>query len=85
MLGVQIPHQFEIINNFKSFPGNVILLTKDITIYANLDAVRKGQFNNSIFQHFEKNGSGGDRSWMQNLDPQDIEVFKKMRVKWESK
>ena len=84
-MGCANPHQFEIINNFNSFHDNIILLTKDITIYANLDAVRKGRFNNTIFHHFEKNGSSGEKSWMQNLDPQDIEVFAKMKVKWESK
>jgi len=79
------PMHFERINNNKSPLGCNTLLTKDVTIYACLDAVRKGKYSTSIFQNFSRNGSGGDRPWMQNLTPSDIEIFHKMYVKWENR
>ena len=61
------------------------MLTKDTTIYANLDAVRKGSFNDAVFRNYVKNRSGGDRVWMQNLDPEDIKVYFSMREKWNNR
>jgi len=83
--GCPTAHHFEIINNHYSFDENIILLTKDVTIYANLDAVRKGAFNDVIFRNYAKNQSGGDRVWMQNLDPEDIKVFESMKMKWDGR
>jgi hypothetical protein len=83
--GCPTPHHFEILNNRRSFQENVILLTKDTTIYANLDAVRKGSFNDAVFRNYVKNRSGGDRVWMQNLDPEDIKVYYSMREKWNNR
>ena len=83
-MGAIDPHYFERVNNEKSPLGCNVLLTKDTTIYANLDAVRKGHYNTSIFTNFKKNRSGGDRCWMKNITSEDMEVFQRMHSKWEN-
>ena len=75
-LGGKDPHQFERLNNASSPLGCNVLITKDVTVYPNLDAARRNSFNSSVIDRYEKNGSGHKQDFAQNLLEEDVDIFR---------
>ena len=75
-------HNFERVNNNLNLNCNT-LMAKDYVIYPNVDCARKGNFNYNLFETYKKTKTFGGKSWMTITD--DIDVFYKMKLKWEQK
>jgi hypothetical protein len=73
-------HQFETEN--KNTIGNrLVIYPKEWPIFPSLDAMRHGDFNNKIFQNFNRNKSASPQVWHQDLNQEDIDTLKRMRTK----
>ena len=75
------PHDFEIQNNRKTL-GCKVIMSRSI-IYPSVDAVRKGNYNYSVFHQFEQAGSYKFGPYRQPMSPGSVEVFRDMAKKWE--
>ena len=73
-------HQFERLNNISSPLGCNVLITKDVTVFPNLDAARRNSFNTGIINKFDKTGSAdSDKDFAKDLYSEDIDVFRRMQ------
>ena len=79
--GGKNPHAFETTLN-QGRTGGRELLTPEVCIYANLDAARGGKFNSVILDRWEASKNTGPQPWMQNVEEEDIDVFKRMKLEW---
>ena len=77
--GGKDPHQFERLNNESAPLGCNVLITKDFTVYPNLDAARKNKFNTSVINRYDRDGSGGPFDFAQNLTEEDVNIFRDMQ------
>lgn len=82
--GPHAAHEFEGINNQMPTGGNT-LLTFDLTLYANLDAVRRGEFNRMLLTDYKKKQPAGTKPWpwLRSVTEDVVEVFRRMAEKWE--
>ena len=78
---IKTPWEFETKHN--SLTDYNVLITDGTEVFVPLDAMRGGKFNSQIFNHWEHDKSVGPQKYYQNIDNEDIDIFKKMKIKWE--
>ena len=83
--GARTPHAFETTANSHPTEGRTLLtpgFTYEACIYPNLDAARRGGFNDVIISCWEQSKNTGPQAWMQDVGEDEINVFKRMQKEW---
>lgn len=76
---IKTAHEFEMFNN-KQLNGKII--QSNSIIYPNVDAARKGGYNISVFDQFNKNKTYNCGPYMQPVNEDSIQTFYNMHKKW---